>query len=701
MKPSTQHPALRKRVAIIFIVAVLLPSLILCYLGLNSIQQEKHRQEQINLRNIESTLSLVISHIESDIDEKIRGILRMLPSFTDSPDRNLYGHIYNVKTESGLADDLFLLDKDFRISYPRTFLSGGEQRQRIRPIDNTYLESGERFEARENLTEALQQYTYGLEASTSLFERITFLMHIARCEFKAQRFDDSRQTYRRVMNLDNGRFLGREVPFILIAFYNAADITGRLESPRSAMPIMLDCYEFLLENFHRLTEAEYRFYITRIKEKVEANMASVTDDQIDRYHNLQTHEIIADRERWLRSLIDLQLLPEYQHIFVILQGSTQITYIRSSVGDTTLAIALKGYSDEAQRSGLMGVIFDETAFRGILHSMVESHNTMKGLSLTLISDDTNSGGINSKEEELFFLTAGFSSLRELFPDYKIGITSRDEATLDTLFMRSLILYYILFGGIIALIVFGIVFIFRDIYREEEYSKLKSEFISNLSHEIKTPIATIRTLAENLNEGWVHNPQKQRRYFHLINREAERLSHLAQNILDFSRTEARRKIYRKERVKLDELLQKVLQRFLMICDGEDTQLKVDMPESLPVVYVSPEGIEQALLNLLENAIKYSDTKREIDFCVKQSNNTIIIAVTDYGIGIPENEQKKIFEKFHRVESKDGRKHPGSGIGLSLVKEIVDIHNGRIDVKSELGKGSTFSLIIPINTTDHDD
>ena len=218
------------------------------------------------------------------------------------------------------------------------------------------------------------------------------------------------------MNLDNGRFFGREVPFILIAFYNVADITRRLENPRSAMPVMLDYYEFLLESFHRLTEAEYRFYIARIKKKIEANKASVTDDQIDRYRGLQSREIIVHRERRLRSLIDLQLLPEYQHIFLILQGSTQITYIRSSVGDTTLAIALKGYSDEAQRSGLMGVVFDETAFREILHSMVESHNTMKDLSLALISGDTNPGGIDNTEEELFFLTAGFSGLRELFPD---------------------------------------------------------------------------------------------------------------------------------------------------------------------------------------------------------------------------------------------------------------------------------------------
>jgi len=691
MTRATQHPALRKRVVIIFLGAVLLPSLILCYLGLQSIQQEKSRQEQIHRQNIESTLALTMSRIESDVEDRIRDLVRLVPPHNPSPDPDYFEQFRSVTQNSGLVEDIFLLDSDFQILYPRTFLKETTRRQTQDTVDNQYLDTGELFEIQGNVQEALAEYRRGLDIATSQLERLTLLMRIARCELKKGLLPEAVQSYRQVIDLDDGRFLGGEVPFILIAYHQAVNITARLESSRAALSVLLDYYELLIDNFHLLPESQYEFYLTRIKENIEDSIQAATAGQLERYNTIRRREAYTEKERVLHAFIASQLLPEYRNDFSIAQRSPDIRYIRSIVDTTSFVIVTKGYSGESRRSGLTGILLNEHELSEVLSSVVAGYNTSEDVSFSLITDD----GITNQPDNAYIKSSDFSGLADLFPAYAIGISPGGDDSIDALFMRSLILYYILFVAIIGLIIFGIVFIFRDISREEELSRLKSEFISNVSHEIKTPIATIRTLAENLNEGWILHPAKQRSYFHNINREAERLSHLAENILDFSRIEARRKTYRKETVDPAELLQKVIRRFRVIHDSDDIKLDADIPQTIHNTEISPDGIEQAVLNLLDNAVKYSDGDKKIDIRLEQKNGEMIISVTDYGIGIPEQEQQKIFEKFYRGDSKNGKKAPGSGIGLSLVKEIADMHAGRIEVNSEPGKGSTFSLIIPIN------
>ena len=701
MKSAAQHPALRKRVVVIFLGTVLLPGLILCYLGLESTREEQYKQKQIYLQNIERLLSLSISQIESEVEDIIRGTMSLIAQPPGSPDKNYFNQIRTLKSQSEMVEHVFFLDMDYRIVYPNTFLSGDMHRRSIVQIDNPHLDWGETLEAQGNVREARAQYHRGLDESTSTVEQLLSLTRIARCELKLGRFHESRQMFLRVIELDGGRFLGREIPYILIAYHHIADITVRLDSRRSAISIMLDNYKLLVDNFHRMTEAQYDFYLTQIKQKIEKAVTDASGDQLDRYRSLQMRETTADQERALHSLILSRLLPEYRNIFSDGQTSTRIRYFRAFSGDDILSIAWKGYIDDFERSGVKALILNDDAFREMLSSTVVLQSVSDDISISMISGDRQPAGPVIGPEDKHLFTAGFSDIQELVPEYRIGIESQTGGIFDMLFMRSLILHYLLLALIVGLILFGILIIFRDISREKEFSRLKSEFISNVSHEIKTPVATLRSLAENLNEGWIRDPKKQEWYFHLMSREAERLSHLVENILDFSRIEAQRKTYRKETVNLGSLLDKVLQRFHFINDGKDITLNSVIAEELPDVLVSPEGIEQAVLNLLDNAAKYSDKEKKIDFCVEQSNGNIVISVTDYGIGIAKNEQQKIFEKFYRVDIKNGEKIPGSGIGLSLAKEIAGIHNGRITVKSEVGVGSTFSLIIPVHSNENND
>ena len=289
----------------------------------------------------------------------------------------------------------------------------------------------------------------------------------------------------------------------------------------------------------------------------------------------------------------------------------------------------------------------------------------------------------------------FSRFEELASGTKLALVAIGENPLETISSKSLIIYYILLGSVIVLIAFGIVFIFRDISRDERISVMKSEFIANVSHEIKTPIATIRTLAENLKEGWVTGEEKQREYFSLIDREAQYLTHLVENILDFSRIEKAKKSYRMEATSMGDSTKKAIESFRWLVDGQGVIIKENIENDLPLCILDAEAYERALLNLLDNAVKYSPEDKVIEISVRLQVDSIIIAVSDHGIGISKRESEKIFEKFYRSPLLNGRKIPGSGIGLTLVKEIVEAHGGMIKVESKIGKGSTFILSFPLS------
>jgi signal transduction histidine kinase len=224
--------------------------------------------------------------------------------------------------------------------------------------------------------------------------------------------------------------------------------------------------------------------------------------------------------------------------------------------------------------------------------------------------------------------------------------------------------------------------------------MKTEFISNLTHEIKTPIAAIRSLAGNVTEGWVRDGKKQLEYFHMIERESVRLGHLVENTLDFSRIESGGKRYRMQVMPAKQLLEYVLEHFHTLTDGQGVTLTQSLNADLPKIMVDCQAIGQAILNLLDNAVKYSPGKKLLELIAREEGNHMVITVKDHGIGIPKTELANIFEKFYRVELATGANVPGSGIGLTLVKEIVEAHGGRVEVESELHHGSAFSIYVPI-------
>jgi signal transduction histidine kinase len=231
-------------------------------------------------------------------------------------------------------------------------------------------------------------------------------------------------------------------------------------------------------------------------------------------------------------------------------------------------------------------------------------------------------------------------------------------------------------------------------REVRVAELKSNFVASVSHDLKTPLALIQLFAETLELGRVRTPERAAEYYRIINGEAQKLTRLIENILDFSRMEAGLRPYRMEPADLAESVTKVLARMeAQFAQGHFSVTQKIEPD-LPRVLADQGAAEQAIENLVANAMKYSGDARQIDIVARRANGHIVISVTDHGIGISRREQGRIFRKFYRVQQELGGGPQGTGLGLAIVDHTMRGHGGFVRVESEPEQGSTFSLHFPI-------
>jgi signal transduction histidine kinase len=285
----------------------------------------------------------------------------------------------------------------------------------------------------------------------------------------------------------------------------------------------------------------------------------------------------------------------------------------------------------------------------------------------------------------------------VFPGMILGAKLRGTtiANISNHFVRTT---FLVFGALSLLMGVGMLFAYRNVARELAVAKLKSDFVSNVSHELRTPLALIRLYAETLELGRISNPGKHQEYYEIIRKESERLTSLINNILDFSRIESGKKEYSFRETDVADLVRSTLESYRFEIEQNGFQFEEKIDNDLPQLWMDREAIARSLLNLVNNAVKYSATEKYLGVHLYRHNGGVSLEVVDHGIGIPEKEQLKIFEKFYRVGDPLVHNTKGSGLGLSLVRHIVQAHGGEVAVESELGQGSKFIITLPVQTAE---
>lgn len=275
--------------------------------------------------------------------------------------------------------------------------------------------------------------------------------------------------------------------------------------------------------------------------------------------------------------------------------------------------------------------------------------------------------------------------------WRLQVAPKQAYRLDQQGKRRRLTEAVIIGSSFVVILFGVISLLYTANKERQLNELKSEFIANVSHELKTPLSVVRMFGEMLLTRRVRSQEKQQQYLEIIVRESERLTGLIENVLDFAALERGKQRYELREGNVVEAVRKATETFRYRVEHEGLELAFHADEDVPKVALDENGIVLAVVNLLDNAVKYGG-RSAIDVHVTKKERWVQIDVRDHGPGIPEEDKKRVFDRFFRTNRDTNTR--GSGIGLALVKHIAEVHGGRAWASNAEGGGAVVSFSIPV-------
>jgi signal transduction histidine kinase len=371
-------------------------------------------------------------------------------------------------------------------------------------------------------------------------------------------------------------------------------------------------------------------------------------------------------------------------------GSFRRRVVEAS-GRRYLVSVQTGKANAGDGNETWGLLLDPDALGESLRQLLTMH----------ASPDTNWSVRDADDKVIFASTrglAGTPAIRARFtdnvPNWSIEIYQMDPPRLTMLLGDRQGVYLYMFLLIAGILVFGLVLTVRTVSHEMELAKMKSDLVSTVSHEFKSPLTSVQQVAEMLQAGRVPSEDRRQQYYDLLVEQSQRLCLLTDNILNLARIEEGRKRLAFERLDVAVLIKDLLPVVQDRVRHEGFVIALELEEPLPEIVADGDALAQALTNLLDNAVKYSGQARSIVVRARIEEGHLVISVKDLGVGITKDEAGHVFDRFYRGGNELTRSVKGSGLGLALVKEIVEAHHGFIRVDSEPGLGSTFSVRLPL-------
>ncbi|MBN2426486.1 MAG: GHKL domain-containing protein [Calditrichaceae bacterium] len=325
-------------------------------------------------------------------------------------------------------------------------------------------------------------------------------------------------------------------------------------------------------------------------------------------------------------------------------------------------------------------------------------NELAGANLACAVFDERTRQAITSTQELAYEDALVRNKLWIFPNHSLGI-GFNGLTLSDFTSRRLVRSIALIAGVTFVLIIGVWLVYKNTRKEMQLAQMKSDFVSNVSHELRTPLSLIRLYAEALEMDRLPTAEKKMEYYKNISQEAERLTHLINNILNFSRMESGKKQYAFASVDINELVSHVIETYRDSVIEKGYILEQSLADDNLIIEADREAISESLINLIDNAVKYSNDEKYIKISTARTDNHALICVEDHGTGIAPENQQKVFEKFYRESNALIHNTKGSGLGLTLVQHNMQAHHGDVTLKSAPGKGSRFCLHFPLNRSNY--
>lgn len=693
----------QRKLLVIFFIAIFLPSVSLSIFGIIALRNEKFRIE----KQIENEQSRIANSIKDRIETKLTDIGKKLENlagyqaFSEKDYPVIKDLAYRMFEKDSLTNQVFLLFENEEPFYP-LFQNGIGEEEVISAVTyNKYqqeqIKEAEKAEYTQNdYISAASIYNLVYLQSKNKTIKARMLNQSARNLMKAGKFREAGDVYSKITEDYPKERAESGLPLDLYAKLEKTDCFKMLGENEYALNNDLNIFKELVLNKWNLNESQYKTYASMVIDRLKGFFS---DNSVGSADNLSRFEILKKQyqqktEQWetIRN-INSYIIPE---LGIYLQSDPSLSSkfeFSKKVGNNDYLIL--GISIPAQNlphnKGLLATKLNNSYLQNnILNNAVEEIGLPRNTALYISSLAGDSiRGIKNNIPGAITTTSLFD---DNFPPWRLEVIYTGPRGLGETSIFSNF-YFWTITTLIVILVFGAVLITRFVAREIEVLKIKSDFVSSVSHEFKTPLTSMKALTERLERGKVTEPAKIKQYVSIISHDIERLIHLVGNVLSFSKIEEGKKTYKKEETDIGVWLKDVINNYRKEIIESDITINIKVANDLPVIYIDKDSLSQAIFNLLDNAAKFSLADKLAEVTAERKNNSIIIKIKDKGIGIEKGEKDKIFEKFYRGESAVKYLIKGTGLGLALVKYSVEAHDGRIDVGSETGWSTVFTITLP--------
>jgi len=700
----------RHRIVLLFGVGIVLPSVLLGYLAFRGIQNDRALVEKERLEDTRRAADRVLRAVDDAITGVEEFFSKTVADHLETPSAELAPALEKLAAGNPLVEQFFNL-KDFKdIRFPIAkllYVADGTRGPGSSPpsgLSNpAEIQVAQRLEfQRKDYPRALAGYRQALKQVNDPRLEGLVLNAIARVQRKSGLLKEAVSTYENIVRGHGGVIIPGGMPLGPSAGLEICALSRELGDFAKSLQTSLGLYKSLLGREWRLERAEFDFFVQRAKTLIEEVLAGQPPD-LDLPAFQSEFQTLEAEEAEQRNKTERMIAFEEGAAPVLeakLRGGPDETnrsfsrlalefrnhsYLASIVRPTAPAADA---SDEA-----WGIIIDaerlkENTLRPALRNEFPSGETtwaVKG----------NDGAVLLSSENP---PAGTVTFRTNFvsdtPDWTLEFYQAPPRLIRTFLLSRRGLYFFVFLLIAGILVFGLVLTVRAVSHELELARMKSDFVSTVSHEFKSPLTSIRQLAEMLQSGRVPSEERRQQYYDVLLEQSERLALLTDNILSLAKIEEGRAEFAFETTDVSALLTKVVSSFQERVRHEGFDIELDVKGPIPLVAVDRTALSQAITNLIDNAIKYSGDSRKVVVGASVEEQSLAIAVRDFGVGIKKEEIDRVFERFFRGGDELTRTVKGSGLGLTLIKEIVEAHRGKVQVESEPGKGSVFSIRLPL-------